>query len=173
VWASAFAAQFSHVALSFAAGVMVPSKTIIEYPTNGRGPLAKVPLPPAILFILVNGLFCCYVLFICLRMDTTGPLLEDRKGRKVKAVRLGQMRLTSSAALVYELFCAMPDIDADKSGSRDSDSLLELDGFEEVRIRMGVVEKESGQDEAPGFRFGMSTRSLTQPLDEVQGVVVL
>jgi hypothetical protein len=105
------------------------------------------------------------MLILFLGTKTRGPVLEDAKGKHVHAVKLAQMRLTSPAALIYDLFT----VDAEKSGSDNVDSLLEMDGSDELRIRVGVVEKSTGSER----RFGMLTGAPTQRLNSIQGVIVL
>ena len=170
-WTHAYAAQVSRVALALAAGVVVPAKTLVDYPANPPLPVSKVPFLPAIAFIVVNTLFSICVLLICLRTDTQGPILKDWEGRDVSAIKLTQMRLTSPAALIYDMFCT--DTGHKKSGCDEADSLLALDAAEEVRIHVGVLEKRTEQDEPGVCRFGMTTEDLTQPLDDVQGTTVM
>jgi hypothetical protein len=160
-WTLAFARNLSYITLSLASGMTIPARTLVEYSSSPPVLVSKVPLLPAIAFVVGNALFCACVLLICFGTDTGGPIFGDRKGRRVKAVRLAQMRLTSPAALIYEHFCARSETGIEKSGSSDADSLLELDGSEELRIRMGVVETlgGGGPDEPVSFRFGMSTRA--------------
>ena len=165
-WTYAYAGQLSRVALSLAAGVIVPATSLVDYPTNSPVPVSKVPFLPAIAFIIANALFSMCVLFICLGMNTSGPVLKNGKGRNVSAVQLAQMRLTNPAALVYQMFCT--DAGYQKSRCDDTASLLALDASEEVRIRLGIMEKPDQQDDSGICCFGLTTQGPTQPLDEVQ-----
>ena len=156
----------------------MPARTLVEYPTGSPVLASKVPLLPAIAFVVGNALFCACVLLICVGTDTGGPILGDRKGgRHAKAVRLAQLRLTSPAALIYEHFCPRS---VEKSVSGDAeDHLLELDGSdEEVRIRVGVVESlGGGEEDGPGpvsYRFGMSTTGdRRERPDQVQDMATI
>ena len=178
-WTFAFARNLSHVALSAMSGATIPARTLAGYSAGPPMPVSKVPLLPAIAFVVNTALFCACVLFICAWTKTAGPILGDRKGRPVKAVRLAQLRLTSPAALIYEHFCARSETSIEISGSSNADTLLKFDGSEELRIRMGVIESmDSGgdPDESESFRFGMSTGPIgdrMQRPDQVQDTIVL
>ena len=170
-WTHAYAGQVSRVALALAAGVIVPAKTLTDYPANPPLPVSKVPFPPAIAFITADALFSICVLLICLQTNTQGPILKDWEGRDVSAIKLTQMRLTNPAALIYEMFCI--NAGHKKSGCDEADRLLALDAAEEVQIRVGVLEKWTEPDEPRVSYFGMTTDDFTRPLDEVQGTTVM
>ena len=161
----------SRVALALAAGVIVPAKTLFDYPANLPLPVSKVPFPPAIAFIIANALFSICVLLICFQTNTQGPILKDWEGRDVSAIKLTQMRLTNPAALIYETFCT--NAGHKKSGCDEADRLLALDAADEVWIRVGVLERSTGPEEPRVFCFGMTTEDFIQPLDDVQGITVM
>jgi len=159
----AYSEQLSRVTLGLAAGALEPSLSLVDYNTDTSQLGSQIPLPPLIVFLFVLLLFAISVLFVGFTGSTRGPVLTSSRSQEVAAVKLAQLRLTSSAPLVYETFCA----DDGLSGSSTvADLFRQTGGQEPAELNIGIRNRFSEG------HFGVSTAPV-RPLDSVSETMVL
>jgi len=167
VYALAYAAQLSRVSLGLVAGSTAPALSLVDYPTSSGMNGAKTPLAPLIVFLAVLLLFAACVLYIGLRGQSASPVLKNVQQHSVAAVKLAQLRLTTSGPVIYELFCAE---DADGSGEPTNAGLFRR-SVKQDRIRVGVANL-GGEPGSGQMHFGLFTRNV-QPLNDIGGTTVI
>jgi hypothetical protein len=170
-YATVYSQQLSRVALALAAGITIPSTSLVDYISKRDLRGAQISLVPLTTFLFFFLVFIASILFIGIFAKTGGPMLKDGQSQDIHAVSLAQMRLTNTAPIVYEMFCTSPENDLRRSGCNNSAKLFEGAG-DENRVHVGVLVKGSwdtnGQLEN---RFAISTRPM-RDLRSLGGIVV-
>jgi hypothetical protein len=170
-YATAYSQQLSRIALALAAGITIPSTSLVEYISKDDIRGAQISLVPLVTFLFFFVTFIVSVLLIGIFTKTEGPMLKDEESQDVHAVSLAQMRLTNTAPIIYEIFCTSPGSNLGKSGYSNSPKLFDGAG-DENKVRVGVLVKET--PDANGQlknRFAISTRPMRE-LKSVGGTVV-
>ncbi|PVF91376.1 hypothetical protein CPB86DRAFT_878555 [Serendipita vermifera] len=171
-YANVYAQQLSRVALALAAGITIPSTSLVDYISKGDLRGSQVSLIPFTIFLSSFFMFIISVLCIGILAKTRAPMLKDGKGRDVHAVSLAQMRLTNTAPIIYEMFCTSPEENLRRSGYSNPASLFEGDGAEN-RVGVGVLmEATPDVNDSQEARFGISTLPM-RDLNGLDGTVLL